>query len=592
MFSRSRVPRGNQVCAIFVHAGAGFHSRENQKRHLQACSDAAYMGMTVLKAGGTAVDAVELAIRVLEDREITNAGYGSNLAIDGVVEGDASIVDDFGRSGAVGAVCHIRNPISVARLVLLSSYEILSLRRVPPNLLVGEGATDFAFEHGIPVLPHDALVSPSSRERWVKWCQDLREASRPPPANILHIESIETGLDPEEIIRRRMRSQHARTMEGLGLYPTHLFWKPQIAPYPAPALALSTADTPMMPGTPRDEADPYSTVALAAALQGGAHLTAPEKDRSATAQPRLSDRSSPDDPAAASSPAPVRPTNAPLSNGGYGLRVEVNGHDGLGAAHRDTPVNADPQTSSTKSESATTAADTVAETATATAPSVAADALPAKEADVQGSGPAKTSSDQAKSAAVDPEVDRIIDTVGAIAIDSHGRIAAGSSSGGIGMKHRGRVGPAALVGVGTAVFPQDPHDAEKVSVATVTSGTGEHIATTMAAATCADRLYHSVRSHGKGMREPASDDVIMHSVIEKDFMDHPSVKYSTSQGALGILAAKKTVDGIYVYFAHNTDSFAVATMHSEERVPTCTMSRNRGNGSIAQGARSIRPRRH
>ena len=60
--------------------------------------------MTFLKNGGSAVDAVEMAIKVLEDREITNAGYGSNLAMDGNVECDATIVDHFGRSGAVGAV--------------------------------------------------------------------------------------------------------------------------------------------------------------------------------------------------------------------------------------------------------------------------------------------------------------------------------------------------------------------------------------------------------------------------------------------------------------------------------------------------------
>ena len=60
--------------------------------------------MSVLKSGGSAVDAVEMAVRVLEDREITNAGYGSNLTIDGTVECDASIVDEYGRSGAVGAV--------------------------------------------------------------------------------------------------------------------------------------------------------------------------------------------------------------------------------------------------------------------------------------------------------------------------------------------------------------------------------------------------------------------------------------------------------------------------------------------------------
>jgi hypothetical protein len=60
--------------------------------------------MTFLRNGGTAIDAVEVAIRVLEDREATNAGYGSNLCIDGTVECDATIVDHFGRSGAVAAI--------------------------------------------------------------------------------------------------------------------------------------------------------------------------------------------------------------------------------------------------------------------------------------------------------------------------------------------------------------------------------------------------------------------------------------------------------------------------------------------------------
>ena len=54
------------------------------------------------------MDAVEMAIKVFEDREITNAGFGSNLCIDGIVECDASIVDHWGRSGAAGAVPSMR----------------------------------------------------------------------------------------------------------------------------------------------------------------------------------------------------------------------------------------------------------------------------------------------------------------------------------------------------------------------------------------------------------------------------------------------------------------------------------------------------
>ena len=60
--------------------------------------------MAFLNNGASAVEAVEMAIRVLEDKEITNAGFGSNLSMDGNVECDATIVDHYGRSGAVGAV--------------------------------------------------------------------------------------------------------------------------------------------------------------------------------------------------------------------------------------------------------------------------------------------------------------------------------------------------------------------------------------------------------------------------------------------------------------------------------------------------------
>lgn len=70
----------------------------------QSYDSAVRAGMVFLRNGASAVDAVEMAIATLEDAPITNAGYGSNLTAKGVVEGDASIVDHFGRSGAVGAV--------------------------------------------------------------------------------------------------------------------------------------------------------------------------------------------------------------------------------------------------------------------------------------------------------------------------------------------------------------------------------------------------------------------------------------------------------------------------------------------------------
>jgi taspase (threonine aspartase 1) len=188
----------------------------------------------------------------------------------------------------------------------------------------------------------------------------------------------------------------------------------------------------------------------------------------------------------------------------------------------------------------------------------------------------------------DNDDDMIIDTVGAIAIDMYGNIAAGSSSGGIGMKHRGRVGPAALVGVGTAVIPADPRDEEGKAVAAVTSGTGEHMATTMASQKCAERLYHSTRRATGGVDIDANDSEAMESFVQVDFMNHPGVFGSNSTGAIGVMAVKKTSTGYYLYWAHNTDSFALASMHSGDREPKCVMSRIGENANVIQGGRKIR----
>ncbi|CAI4218113.1 unnamed protein product [Parascedosporium putredinis] len=187
--------------------------------------------------------------------------------------------------------------------------------------------------------------------------------------------------------------------------------------------------------------------------------------------------------------------------------------------------------------------------------------------------------------------DSISDTVGAIAIDSMGRIAAGSSSGGIGMKHRGRVGPAALVRVGSAVIPAHPKDPLGVSVAAVASGTGEHIATTMASQRCAERLIRGSRQgeFGEDLYDGDDHDVL-HAFIQEDFMKHPGVQGMTTAGALGIIAVKMSKTAYYFYFGHNTESFALATMGSTDREPQCLMSRLNPDGDtkISVGARRIK----
>jgi hypothetical protein len=91
---------------------------------------AARLAMNVLKTGGSAVDAVEIAIKCLEDREITNAGYGSNLAMDGVVECDAIIVDHNGRSGGAGAVA--RKSLMISTFFMYS--QLTFCRNKEPDL--------------------------------------------------------------------------------------------------------------------------------------------------------------------------------------------------------------------------------------------------------------------------------------------------------------------------------------------------------------------------------------------------------------------------------------------------------------------------
>ncbi|KAH6847882.1 nucleophile aminohydrolase [Chaetomium sp. MPI-CAGE-AT-0009] len=530
-----------QVASIFVHAGAGYHSVLNERVHLQACTDAARIGMSFLRAGATATQAVEAAIRCLEDNEITNAGFGSNLNIDGVVECDATIVDHLGRSGACGAVGGVKNPITLAKKILDTSSLPLSLRRVPPNILVGTGAKDFAEEHALKTVQNEYLISRNAKDRYLRWNDDLKRAE-------------------------------AKSRPG---YPRK-YWSGWRTPLPgaydmtaSPADQVQARDhtTAILTGT-WNEGQPDSPDAGRSPIGGHALAMA----TTVLALPRFH-------PIGASGEAPG-PLKTPDRGPSHLLSPPFTC---VGLGTKSPHLAPDAPQSPSVIDGPVSYEDTEVDMV---------DDFNYYETYGFDSSCDKNKTNQPAAqppAGMEKAADKVTDTVGVIAIDLRGRIAAGSSSGGIGMKHKGRTGPAALVGIGTAVVPEDPDDDLAKSVAAVTSGTGEHMATCLASSKCAERLFQGTR-RGPGGRDIFEEDehTIMESFVLDDFMNHPGVRSQPTGAAIGVMAVKKDRTGVYFYFAHNTDSFALASMSSTEREPLCVMSRLGKTGCVALGGRKIR----
>ena len=161
--------------AIVVHGGAGVIERkdltpEQDRAYRDAMGRVAEVGAAVLARGGSSLDAVEAAIRIMEDDPLFNAGRGAVFAADGRNELDASIMD--GRTMAAGAVAditHARHPISLARAVMEHS---------PHVFLVGEGADQFARSRGL------AQVEPAfffTERRWRSLVKELEKQGLPIP---------------------------------------------------------------------------------------------------------------------------------------------------------------------------------------------------------------------------------------------------------------------------------------------------------------------------------------------------------------------------------------------------------------------------
>ena len=143
--------------AIIVHGGAGDVTPERFARLREGVRIAAASGDAILARGGSALDAVVAAVRVLEDDPEYNAGTGSALTRDGLVETDAAVMDGVGqRVGAVGAVPDLGTAIALARAVLDAGEHVL---------LAGSAAWRFAAEVGITPAPAGSLITERARTR-------------------------------------------------------------------------------------------------------------------------------------------------------------------------------------------------------------------------------------------------------------------------------------------------------------------------------------------------------------------------------------------------------------------------------------------
>jgi beta-aspartyl-peptidase (threonine type) len=154
--------------AIAIHGGAvtldpAELGPELEAQQREGLRQALHAGWQVLHDGGTALDAVEAAVRVLEDNEHFNAGRGSSLTKQGEVEMDAAIMDGRTRqAGAVSALKYVQNPIGAARAVLVHSAHVC---------LVGEGALELALEQGLPVRPPSYFETEKAKQEWLELVQ-------------------------------------------------------------------------------------------------------------------------------------------------------------------------------------------------------------------------------------------------------------------------------------------------------------------------------------------------------------------------------------------------------------------------------------
>lgn len=172
--------------AIAIHGGAGAINRgesaQLEAAYREALENVLEEGKQRLAAGESSLDVCEALVRLMEDDELFNAGKGATLTERGTVELDAAIMDGGSRgseasaprAGAVASVTTVKNPISLARIVM---------QRTPHVLLVGPGAEDFAEKAGVERVPNSYFVTERRRRQLENELEKRRKLTESPVVN-------------------------------------------------------------------------------------------------------------------------------------------------------------------------------------------------------------------------------------------------------------------------------------------------------------------------------------------------------------------------------------------------------------------------
>ena len=374
---------------------------------------------------------------------------------------------------------------------------------------------------GVPELPHDALISQAAKERWARWHADLKLAERKARKNRQHpacwkIRNPTTAEDEAE--QERIRREHTKNLRQE--FPRMLSSDPPFTLENTPSYYAIEQDS---TSSPSDTMAPNSEYCITSSSDARIIMPEPvssdqlrgprsirpvsigESCRSAfiNSTQKIPTVSQFREPHTRNSSMSLITEDGPVADpsGGemYASQIRKGNSGEKPGIQPSISITRDPAHSLVHHVGENEDLQTL------TRPAIRDTPLAQNNA-------------QNVTLTSDQEEDHITDTVGAIAVDGWGNIACAASSGGIGMKYRGRVGPAALVGVGAAVMPTDPNDLDETCVATVTSGTGEHMATTMAATVCAERLYQSVKKQKGGQYVDVTEDEALRSMIENEFM--------------------------------------------------------------------------